>query len=157
MSKRFIALAVLLPMLTLVLSIVRAEVNLAGGETFRLPVEGYDPRDLLRGRYLRYRVKEPTAAPLDVCEGEQCCLCLSHVAPPRVATCETARAACDGALPRHRLEELGRYYVPETHARSLERRFIDAAAEGRAHIVVTVGAHGQPYVRHLELRGERID
>jgi len=157
MNTRFIALAVALPALTLALSIADAEDNLAGGESYRLPVEGYDPRDLLRGRYLRYRVKLDAAPPLDDCTGSACCLCLSQDGPPRVASCELARTQCDAAMPQRHLKDLRRYYIPEGQARQLERRFIDAARDDEADIVVTVGADGKPYVEHLELRGERIE
>lgn len=156
MSRLLTRVAVLLPVLVLAASIVRSEIYLGDQRSFRLPVEGYDPRDLLRGRYLRYRVKRD-APPLEACEGDDCCLCLSTSQPPRAATCHTARAQCEGALPERHLDGLRRYYVPEARARQLERRFIDAAAEGRAHIVMTLDSEGRPHVRYLELRGQRID
>lgn len=36
--------------------------TIAGGTIVQLPVEGYDPRDLLRGHYIRYRLSQGSAS-----------------------------------------------------------------------------------------------
>ena len=45
----------LLPAIGLLLLVARAEVAVHQGPTFRIPIRGYDPRDILHGQYLRYQ------------------------------------------------------------------------------------------------------
>lgn len=164
MNARFTSMAVLLPILALAVGIARSEHHLSNEQTWRLAVEGYDPRDMLRGRYLRYRLKRDPADPPGNCSDDDrdCCLCLTSAGEGKAAhtrrlTCDAARAQCDAVLPTRYLRSMRRYYVPEDRARELERRFIDAAVDGQAHILVAIDDSGEPHVRRLELRGEVID
>ena len=52
---RFRLLSALLPVLGLALLVMRGELARHGKPTFRLPIAGYDPRDLISGHYLRYQ------------------------------------------------------------------------------------------------------
>lgn len=54
-EHRGLQLAVVVPLVGLLVMIARAEVLLRSGASFRLAIEGYDPRDLLAGQYLQYR------------------------------------------------------------------------------------------------------
>src|SRR5688572_3307632 len=54
-ENRGLQLAVVVPLVGLLVLIARAEVLLRSGASFRLAIEGYDPRDLLAGQYLQYR------------------------------------------------------------------------------------------------------
>jgi hypothetical protein len=160
-SRNFALLAVALPVLLLIGGIARSEYAVRNQPSFRFAVEGYDPRDLLRGRYLQYRVDLDRQPALDACNesiGEWCCLCVTRgtgdgaaaVAPAR---CETARARCDAALDAHVYDDPQRQYVSELAAPRLEQRFRDAAAADRAFVVVSIDAAGHPHVQHLELCG----
>ena len=53
-ENRWLQLAVVLPMIGLLVLVARAEVLLRSGESFRIAIKGYDPRDLLHGHYLQY-------------------------------------------------------------------------------------------------------
>jgi len=163
-SRIFALLAVALPVLLIAGGIARSEYAVHNRPTFRFAVEGYDPRDLLRGRYLQYRVKLDRQPALDACDesvGESCCLCVTRGAPSAGATvaparCETARASCDAALDAHVYDEPQRQYISELAAPKLEQRFRDAAAANRAFVVVSIDAAGEPHVQHLELFGEAL-
>src|SRR5262245_7448262 len=104
MSRRTVALAVTLPLLAIVLGIVQAERFRRGTQEFVFEIGGYDPRDLLRGRYLQFQLRVDPLPEREPCTGDDCCLCLTRAAQGVVsgaalATCATARADCHGALP----------------------------------------------------------
>jgi hypothetical protein len=164
MSRRAVLVAVALPLLAIVLGIVRAELFLTGTRDFVLEMRGYDPRDLLRGHYLQFRLQvDPLheREPCDPATGEACCLCLTRAAPGALsvaerATCATARTVCDGALPLEVLARGHRFYVPEARAAELERRVRAAMARGGAHAVLAIGPDGTLRVRELRVDGEAV-
>lgn len=164
MPRKVLIGALLLPLLAIGLGIVRAELFLADAREFVLEIGGYDPRDLLRGHYLQFRVRadEPLAVrePCDDAGGD-CCLCLTRRAADELpllerASCEAARASCDAALHTRYLNEPQRYYVPEAHARTLEARLIAAMQERRAHAVLAIDERGEARVVELRVDGKPL-
>jgi uncharacterized membrane-anchored protein len=164
-NRNLVLLAVALPVLLLAGGIARSEYAVRNRPTFRFAVEGYDPRDLLRGRYLQYRVELEQGPALDACDeslSQSCCLCVergtdaSAAATVQRGECSSVRARCDAALDAHVYDEPQRHYISELAAPELERRFIEAAAAGKAFVVVSIDAEGQPHVQHLELFGEAL-
>jgi hypothetical protein len=132
-------------------------------QEFVFEIRGYDPRDLLRGHYLQFRLDVGEPPVREACDARdpRCCVCLSRGAPdvpPLVErmTCATARLVCDGALQARYLDDPHRYYVPEAKARVLERRLIDAAGRRAAHVVLAVARDGEAHVRELRIDGEAI-
>ncbi len=89
--------ALLLPIVAFAVLVVRAELLRASGPVFRVAIAGYDPRDLLQGHYLRYRLQWPA---LGACDGATCCLCRWRSAPSLAA--RQHRSPVTG-LPRSRL------------------------------------------------------
>ena len=49
--------ALLLPIVAFAALVVRAELWRASGPVFHVAIAGYDPRNLLQGHYLRYRLQ----------------------------------------------------------------------------------------------------
>lgn len=164
MRRSLLIPALLLPLAVLVIAIVQAEHHLATSRVWLFEIEGFDPRDLLRGHYIQFRLVLREDEPLEVCEegsAQSCCLCLTATSPdtpPRVrrATCERAAAECDGILQTRFLPELTRYYIPEAVAPQLEARFREAAQGGRALLRVAIDAEGEPRIEALSLDGEEI-
>lgn len=164
MSRRFVLVAVVLPLVAIVLGIVRAELFMTRTRDFVLEMGGYDPRDLLRGHYLQFQLRvEPLAErePCDEQAGEPCCVCLTRAEPGALsaaerATCATARAACDGALPLRALSRPYRFYVPEARAAELERQVRAAMVHRGARVVVAIGSDGALRVRELRIDGAAI-
>lgn len=160
MSRRLVLLAVTLPVLAIGLGIVQAERTLRRSRDFVLEIGGYDPRDLLRGRYLRFRlVVDPVEAPA-ACAGVVCCVCLSAGEPgARARTeqmpCAEAREACDGWLTPEALARSYRFYVPETRAAELEERLREAMQRHGADAVIAL-ANGVPQVRELRIDAEPV-
>ena len=165
MSRNFTLLAVALPLLAIGLGIVRAELVLGSSRDFVFEIEGFDPRDLLRGHYLQFRLRIdplPVREPCADDASDACCLCLTRTAPDAVpyverATCATARASCDGALLARYLTQPQRYYVPEARAAELERRLFEAMQQRRAQAVLAIDRQGRAVVRELRVDGVRIE
>lgn len=163
MSRKALLAALIAPLLVIVLGIVKAEWHLAHARTWVFAITGYDPRDILRGHYLQYRLVLNESEPLGPCleeAGQECCLCLTETSPdlpPKVqrATCELARQRCDGILQTRALKGLERYYIPEEGALELERQLQQAALRGEARLVVAIDAAGNPQVQTLRLGEQR--
>ena len=162
MPRRWIALAVALPVVVIVLAIVRAELFLRQATEFSLPIGGYDPRDLLQGRYLQFRLllDAQHTEEREACDAktQACCWCLTHVddaatAHAQRSTCSTARELCDGSLPLSAADKQYRFYVPERQAPTLERALIDARAAEAAFAVFAIDQEGEARVRELRLNG----
>ncbi len=125
---------------------------------YRLAIEGYDPRDLLKGHYLVFRYKWPAEA-VDMFDDhtyprtQQVCACMTGEAvKPQVRfdACESThprQASCAGALKvagdsgagGYQPEAaLRRYFIPEAEAPLLERLL----REGRHSFAVGIVPRG---------------
>ncbi|MGB0680092.1 MAG: GDYXXLXY domain-containing protein [Polyangiales bacterium] len=136
--------AVLVAILGIVALMARAEYRRQRSQSWQLPIEAYDPRDILRGHYLRYRFRLPDAVPRHSCQGRDCCLCLRRTEPSGIdaaahkVACDVAQR-CAGWLGPQALNEAQRYYIPETSAAALER----ALGAGEAALKLRVSLDGR--------------
>lgn len=161
MPKAFLPIALALPLLVVVVGILRAELHFAGSRDVPFEIAGYDPRDLLRGRYLQFRLRVEESPALESCQGPDCCLCLTlrgRDVPPLTAraNCTTARARCIAVLPTRYVEEPLRYYVPELEASNLEQQLTDAMQHQAAQVVLAIDDDGRAEVRALRLWGNEV-
>jgi len=160
--RRIEIAAVVLPVLLLGLMIGRAEWQLAHSRTWHFAIRGYDPRDLLRGHYMRFRLELPVAETIESCSvaSGECCYCLepSNEVEPRItlARCETARDVCDAFVDARALQSLDRFYIPEEGRGEMERVLRAAAVEDRAHLAVAVSRTGEPMIEALLIDGVPI-
>jgi hypothetical protein len=165
MRRELVALAAALPVLAIGLAIVRSEQQLERSDEFVFAIGGYDPRDLLKGRYLQFQLTRRDLSTREACDadrGQSCCLCLTRngrndpVALSR-ATCATASEECDGALAERYLHTQLRYYIPELQAANLEQQLMDAMQhEGAATAVLAIDGPERVQVRELRLHGIAI-
>ena len=133
--------------------------NLNTGEEYTLPISGYDPRDLLSGRYLTYRVNYGIP---DLCKdpprmaenGQQrkstvtayVCLKPRSVRYGSNRNCSVfIKGRCVGGRLKAGIE---RFYIPESKARDYDRRLRDEGAE----IVISIKANGRASVKGLRFR-----
>lgn len=161
MKGRLTMLAVLVPVLGLAVLVGRAEYAVRGGPVWTIPIEGYDPRDLLHGQYLRYQYRLHWQG-RDTCglvsEYEHalapgCCLCLTRAGAGgfdpyvRQIQCGDPMMRCEGVLRAETMMPPLRYFVPELRAQDIEAalRTHDAAIE------LVAGPTGEPAVRELML------
>jgi uncharacterized membrane-anchored protein len=160
-ESRWLQLAVILPMLGLLVLVARAEVLLRSGQSFRIAIQGYDPRDLLRGHYLQYTFDFDwhgestcgvTSGGLPAGLDSSCCICLTAdvdsntLAEARQVACDQV-STCEGWIEAAALAPPLRYFVPERQAPELEE-----ALRGRsASLSVTCGPGGEPAIGELYL------
>lgn len=164
MTRRSAALvAVVLPLAAIGFAIGRAEMRHRRAQSWVFEIGGFDPRDLLRGRYLQFRLRVDEVGVREPCDdaSDRCCLCLTRTAdgtPPVTerATCASAVTTCDGALQTGYLGRQLRYYVPEARAADLDRRLATAMTSRRAQVVLAIDRSGDADVRALILDGETI-
>lgn len=153
--KRLVILAAVLPVVGLVGLVAKAEFATRSGPTWTVPIQGYDPRDLLRGHYLRYAFEfdwQDGASCGDADRPEAgCCLCLTETgAEPQVRQVQCSdTSSCDGWLHAESVAPPLRYYVPETSALDLET----ALRKHDAAVTFTSGRGGEPAIGALTLDG----
>jgi uncharacterized membrane-anchored protein len=138
--------ALLLPIVAFVGLVVRAELLRASGPVFHVAIAGYDPRDLLQGHYLRYRLQWPADG---VCEGATCCLCLRTSGGHTRVECEVADKTCNAQLSRQMVEQGREFFIQEDAGPALEQ----AIRRGGGAIVLNVTPDGQVRVHELLIDG----
>jgi len=162
MINKKILVAVLIPFLLLCLLIVRAEIHIQQGREWTFHVQGYDPRDLLRGHYLRFNLRYNWVDGKSQCESaHDCCLCLSDIGEvvPTVAktNCEVAQNQCDGYIHGDFERSLNRYYIPENQAAQAEQILRDARANNDAYLSLSINSRGVPQITDMIIDGESLN
>lgn len=158
-GERLVALALALPVLVVIFGIARAEWFGARATRYLFEVEGYDPRDLLRGHYIQYRVSIENDAP-ETCDvaREACCVCfdpapMELVRSAESMSCEAPRARCPHRLKRSYIDNPQRFYVPESEARRIEDTLRKAVQENGARVVFAVDVDGNAAPEQLLIDG----
>jgi hypothetical protein len=187
--KRLVTIAVAavlaLPLVTLGAMVGDAERRIANADVLRVAIRGYDPRDLLRGHYLRYQFEWNAEIPFIDRVNRLCVLqapadAAATVRPlpwnkPEAAAAdcrfvvngwgeviaESRRAEPGERGPAGRLRfvpsgvEDGRLYVPERHARELERLL----AEGKVRLTIdlAVTPDGRARIKAWHIEGRTVD
>jgi uncharacterized membrane-anchored protein len=156
MNKKLI-LALLIPILFLLLNVIHKQYLSTTGTVVTLPVEGFDPRDLLSGHYVEYRVKYETSnSCYDVVENhvfQKLALCLQ---PERMLyTVEDLPASCKHYLlgqcqGENFIAGIERFYIPDEYATELDQKLRDEAGS----IEVSVSNNGSGIVKSLLIDGE---
>ncbi|NOQ77314.1 MAG: hypothetical protein GQ475_05925 [Methylococcaceae bacterium] len=159
MRNKHVLTIVAIPFILLCLLIVRAEHHLATGTQWNIEMTGYDPRDILRGHYLRFRLAYDWQGEENTCQtGRTCCLCLTDTGnkAPKVhkTSCSIAKAQCDSFIQSDYETSLNRFYIPENEARRAEKLVQNARAENNAYLTISVNKRGEPRIVDL-LVGEQ--
>lgn len=162
----FVLMAVLLPLL----NASRFEHSLKNYPVVRVPIEPYDPRDLLYGHYLRLRIlwNLPKGNQQTGCYGKNCCLCLEEAErsfnpPARVMACPrpmttppNCRHVIKGKSYGSAFESgLDRYYLDEKIALPLERIFREK--KGDFSLGVLIHPDGKLSAEQLYIDGMPLD
>ena len=148
--RRFgLVVALLLPILALgAMTWLKSHLR-DSGTPITLPIEGFDPRDLLSGHYLTYRVDYAAGdCPADT----DAAVCL---APERSIVAADAiphsctlyiKGHCDSGQFRADVE---RFYIPEAYAQVLEQKVRDK----KGAVELSVAADGTAVIRELLIDG----
>jgi len=152
-----------LPVLGIAFGIARAELHGASAKRYRFDITGYDPRDLLQGHYLQYRLALGEAGAASPCNDDDpaCALCLQSIGsgvPPalRRVSLSSEAPSCSSILRTEFLERLSRFYIPEARAAELTEKLRVSAQNGRAQLIVAVDSSGVPSAEALWLDGEEV-
>ena len=138
--------ALLLPIVAFIGLVGRAELLRASGPVFRVAIAGCDPRDLLQGHYLRYRLQWPAA---EACDGATCCLCLQVSGVHTKIDCGATAAACEAQLSRQMVEQGREFFIQEDTGPALEQ----AIRRGQGAMALNVTPNGQVRVHELFIDG----
>lgn len=155
--------AIFFPVLLLAFWVLSLEFEKRSGTEYHLKIEGYDPRDLLSGHYLQFRL---TFLPGSECSGadsERTCACFASSADnPKVLegvevkNCIQAAEECpvyiEGSCSRGRfLAGLERYYIPEELAPAL------SVIPDKATALVALNGNGKAAIKGLMVGQETIE
>lgn len=146
-TKNALLISLLLPILALAtLTAYKRHVLNAGSEII-LPISGYDPRDLLSGHYLIYRIDYGVN---DICSGNTIGKQSGYVClEPKMFSFDQPIACMKlirGVCNYNRFEAgIEKYYVPEDKAKKLEERIMSKSAS----IVLSTTPYGDAQVKDL--------
>ena len=176
----WMAMAFAVPILCLLLAVGLNEWHLRAGQAVTLPVEGYDPRDLLSGRYLRYKILykapcppiakppiEKQSAPKGTTKipsklaflktKQRAYLCLQGEKQSAVSI--SAPQNCPLFIKGRCLGKEGFYaggdrlYLPDSKARDLEKLFHGA---GKKEVVLSVTKGGRVLAKDILIDGRSL-
>lgn len=150
-TKKALVIALLFPIVALAALTAYKKYILSFGNEVVLPISGYDPRDLLSGHYLIYRIEYGVDGICSDRSGRRngyVCLepkMFSYV-PPAGCT-KLIRGVCNHGRFEAGIEK---YYVPEDKARNLEKQIRSKSAS----IVLSVTSSGRVQVKDLLVDGQ---
>lgn len=159
-TSRVLLLCLLLPLVGLAGYVAYAEARIRAGVRWRIPIAGYDPRDLLSGHYLTFRFDwERLGATTGDCPGDAnapCHVCLQGGDDPReggrfrpvagLASREEVRR-CDGFVDAAEAWGSRRHYIPEGDGARLEALIRDH----KAAVIISLSGAGKAQVVELTI------
>jgi len=164
-----LAFALAFPIACLAALTAYKQVRVMAGTSVEIPVAGFDPRDLLSGHYLTFRLDlgeggsaacssgsgEPAREALVCVEAERGRMTSARRLEPYELSPPAPTPGCAVVL-RGRCEQgrfvagVERFYVPEEHAAALDR----AVRSRRGAVVVSVDRRGTAVVKDLRIDGK---
>jgi uncharacterized membrane-anchored protein len=150
--------SVIIPLIILLAWWLRIAMVVGGGDVVGFGVTGYDPRDLLSGHYLTYRVQYAPAEPcLNSPEGTELCLCFGTESNETTwqGSCQElpangCRRFLRGRCDNYRFQAgIERYYIPETYASS-------NAIPADSYILVSLDGQGSGVVKDFMVGKQRL-
>lgn len=173
-NKLFKIIVLALPIVAMGFLIGLHSQNRETGKEWRIPVAGYDPRDLLRGHYLTFRydwnwLHEHSTS----CRKDDCALCLeetdfgdSYNPKVQMMSSRLAKGQCRsyirGYSQRDGHFEIGnqqgyglrRYYIPEEQARLLDTLLRRQNENGHKFVMgLRVNDQGHAVIEHMYIDG----
>ena len=154
--RRKLMIALAIPIVALVALATAKGVAQHSGNTILIPIEGYDPRDLLSGHYLTYRLSFAASIHCgDDERSEVIYVCLvqtdnDDVTAETVSSPNSEYDHCDvtlkGTCEVGRFTAgLERFYIPESYSAALDR----AVRNRRGKLLVSVGSDGDAAIKDL--------
>ena len=148
-------LALLLPIAVLAANAWLSHQQRENGETVKLAIQGFDPRDLLSGHYLIYDIDYGISAgngcPASHIEAVACLHPKRQIFPSDElpASCTqyiSGNCNDDGRF----ISGLERFYVPEQYAKTLEKYVLNS----RGELLISLNSDGKAAIRDLLIDGQ---
>lgn len=160
-SNRAVLLALLVPIIGLLVLTAYKKYILSSGHEYEFAIEGYDPRDLLAGHYIQFRVvydanniceNRNSNTPQDsLTEKQSGYICLEP--GPKVFSYEKPNSCLlfiEGICDYTRfVAGIERFYIPQEKAYDLEQKIRNR----KASIKVSILASGKAQIKELLLDG----
>jgi uncharacterized membrane-anchored protein len=152
-SRILLIVALVFPIIALGILTGYKHYKVTVGTEVILPIEGYDPRDLLSGHYLTYRVNYGAK---NICEQSKAikhsvgyvCLQPKHFTYFKPETCQLMiKGNCSGSQFKAGIE---RFYIPENQASKLDK---DVRSK-KGSIVLSVTPDGHAQIKDLLINGK---
>ncbi len=157
-DKRKLIAALIFPIICLVLLATYKGVKVMTGKRVTIPVTGFDPRDLLSGHYLIYRLDLNTGG---ACSGKTAygdvLVCINKEDDGSISSrslrgssIDRYRGDCDiilkGRCQRGRFTAgVEKFFIPEAHALKLD----SVVRKGKGKLVLSVDYHGKASIVDL--------
>ena len=155
--KLLLVFSFILPVCVLMGWVVLNEYQIRTSQTLTLPVEGYDPRDLLSGRYLTYKVHYGVKCP-ESKKSKWRATAYACFEPEKYITLGQKPKNCSlfikgRCLAKEFLANIDRYYIPEKKAKKATEIFRKAQEK---QVVLAVPSTGQALVQDLLVDGQSL-
>ena len=157
-----LAAALIIPVACLALLTVYKAIRIYSGKRVIVPIMGFDPRDLLSGHYLTYKLDLDTDACHDYQnEGDTVYICLTLNDSAEIEKSssmtylsddwhEYCDAVIRGTCNRGSFSAgIQRFYSPEAESVFLE----SAVRDGSGSLVLSVDRNGKAAIKHLLING----
>ena len=146
-NKKLLIIALLIPILFLLGFTIKNQLALSHGKEFSLPVEGFDPRDLIAGHYLIYRVNYGGVPKCSV--GQKLSyVCLDPYGDyaslkPEDGSCKLfIKGSCEYGGFSAGIEK---FYIPEEFSRELTSKIVNH----KGKILISVSKSGDAIIKDL--------
>lgn len=151
-DRKMVLLILIFPLLAMLSLTFYRAFRFYVGENIILPIEGYDPRDLLRGHYVTYRVKYGVE---NLCFNKSSrlrsagfvCLDNKSFSYNRFPNCrKMIKGLCQAGTFTAGIEK---FYIPEAHGKALDKML----RESRGSIELSLTSEGKAQIKQLYIDG----
>lgn len=132
----------LLPFIGIALFLAHTQYHVSTGSVYRVKIKGYDPRDLLHGRYLRYSFDLPTRNPahkhIFLSKANYCFIQLpNNLQRIDIMPYESSLDGCSSVVKHSKLKGSHKYFIPEKYAKDLENKLRDNQVSTSVDLIIT--------------------
>ena len=127
----------LLPLVGILSFLAHTQFQTTTGLKYRMNIRGYDPRDLLKGRYLRYQFDFE-----DRVKGTNMYnrYCFIHRSPIDYEIIRINKGdsteQCSSVMQATKLKSRQKYFIPEAYAKQLEKKLRDRQVKTTVDLII---------------------
>ena len=152
-ASTMLKISALIPILGIITFLAQTQYQASIGLKYRVNIRGYDPRDLLRGRYLRYTFDldtiDSSSSSITKWNSQYCFIRRSTTDYEiKQISKEQSTKECSSVLSATKLIRGQKYFIPESHAQQLETKLRDRTVKATVDLIINNNHHftvGQLY------------